>query len=545
MARTVSITISANDSFSAVFQKYGASLNEAVSQNQQLNVSTGGASGAIDELGTAVKGAIVAYAGMKGIQLVGDMLDIGQKVNVASQTFDALTSKIGGSSANMRALQIATGNTVTDFNLLVGANRLLQMGLATNSDELGRLSGMAVKLGSSMGMDATKSMSDFSLMLANNSIMRLDQFGISSGRVRQRMQELQQTMEGIDKNEAFKLAVLEEGQAALDRLGAAADANSTPILRLVTSVQNLVNVFNTDLNTGANSVIGILEILTGNNPIQKKQEADKAQAQAQAQAVAEVYAQRYHEALGSEYQALGTADLLFQNSLAVANQNPQMSSGDAVAQAYSAFTYNDTVGVSDEELQKMQQVTYAMLEQKKAAEDIARSQQESASIIQQQKQLYQDYLATGGGDDRQASLADQRAGRDYAASSQLEAATGSDLAKGGSSAGKTKPSEITSAMKTDLAAIAKDSGLAGDNIAKMVESISKGATHSKQIKEALDHIRAVVPIMFKFTADDPQGVLALIKQLGGGVGLGEIVRNSGGRVPGATAGGSMASATAD
>ena len=41
-----------------------------------------------------------------------------------------------------------------------------------------------------MGNGATESMENFALMLANQSILRLDSFGISSGKVTARIEEL-------------------------------------------------------------------------------------------------------------------------------------------------------------------------------------------------------------------------------------------------------------------------------------------------------------------------------------------------------------------
>lgn len=541
MAKTVSITISAQDNFSAVFQKYNNALGEANSQNSQIASTSSRAGNAMDEMGNAVTNAIVAYAGFKGLQAIGDLFQTGQQVTIVSSTFSQLTRNIGGAAANMDALRQATGGVTNDLTLMQGANKLLQMGLASNTDEMSKLAGMAVKLGSSMGMDATKSMSDFSLMLANNSIMRLDQFGISSGRVRQRMQELQQTMEGIDKNEAFKLAVLEEGQLALDRLGEAATAAETPLNRLQTKLQNIAEGFAGNFAEGVNGAAGIIELAMGQNPIQVAQERQKKQEQTDFSSYYGAMFQQQAAGQGIDLASMfGKQENLDAAITSVFDKFKEQGEGaiDSISQDLNGMSYQLSGMTNDQLPEVMAGVLRQYIADQKAVV-------EQAAYAASPAGMYDAYLKTGGGDDRQASLADQRAGRDYAASSQLEAATSSDLAQSGSGAGKTKPSEITSAMKTDLAAIAKDSGVAGDNIAKMVASISKGSTHAKQIKEALDEIRSVIAVTFKFTADDPQGLLALIKQLGGGLSLGDAVRANGGRVPGATASGHTASATAD
>jgi hypothetical protein len=266
-----------------------------------------------------------------------------------------------------------------------------------------------------MGMDARKAMSDFSLMLANNSIMRLDQFGISSGRVRERIHELQAATDGLSRSDAFKMAVLEEGAAALERLGSAAFAAETPMNRLAASVQNMAQSFAGDFTTGLNSTIGILEIATGNNQVQ-------LQIESTATANATAYAQRYHEALGDNFAALDTANLLFKSALTNITANPALTATEATQNAFNALTYNETVGISDEELQRMYSATFTMLEQKTAAEAAAKAQQEQAEALAEsarQAILLEKYLAIS--DDRKSATLERKG---FAAQELAEQAAG-------------------------------------------------------------------------------------------------------------------------
>lgn len=402
MSRDITIVLRAQDAYSSTLTDFNNKVGNIATTSTRLKEEGGKASNAIQDMGNKVQGAIVAFAGWKGVQLIGDMIDLGQQVNIASQTFNALTQDIGGSEANMSALRRATGGVVDSMTLMVSGNKLLQMGLATNTDELAKMTEIATKLGSSMGMDATKAMSDFSLMLANNSIMRLDQFGISSGQVRARILELQAATDGLSRSDAFKMAVMEIGAQALDRLGNAATAAQTPVNRLVTSVQNLAQSFAGDFTTGLNSTIGILEIATGNNPVQQEQTA-------QAQHLAEAYAQHFHNTLGSEFKALGTADLVLNKAFELSLKSPDMSAFEAAMQATSQLTAGDKMGISKEALEHMIDVTAMMLEQRKGVEDSAEAYQTEAAAIAEataQAERFADALAMP--DDRQDSLAQQR-----------------------------------------------------------------------------------------------------------------------------------------
>ena len=217
---------------------------------------------------------------------------------------------------------------------------------------------------------------------------------------------------------------------------------------------------------------------------------------------------------------------------AFANMQLGMGATDALQTAFSALDFNDTVGYTDEDLQRIAGVTMQMLQQSESAKIIADEQLKAAEA----QQLYKDYLAAGGGDDRQASLRSQQEAQDYALMSSYEGMLGSDLAQT-SRAGKTlQPAEITSSMKTDLAAIAKDSATAGSHIARMTDHLGRAADYSQAIQRSLQNIQTQYELSFKFTADDPNGILGIIKAQMGGVGLADAVRSNGGQVPGATKG---------
>lgn len=273
MSRDITIVLKVDNQFSTPLQQFNTEIGKVSQTTTDLGNATQKQNTAFDGMAKSIQAGIAAYAGWKGAQLIGEMYDLGRKVDTANEVFSALTKNIGGASTNMDALQKATGGTVDKLTLMEGNNKLLQMGLVANTEEMEKMTGMAVRLGSSMGMDATKAMSDFSLMLANNSIMRLDQFGISSGEVRAKIIELQAATDGLSRSDAFKMAVMEIGSKALDRLGSAATAAETPIARLQASVSNMAQDFSGRFATGANAVVGIIQVASGSYPGQAENKA--------------------------------------------------------------------------------------------------------------------------------------------------------------------------------------------------------------------------------------------------------------------------------
>ena len=413
MSRDVTIVLKVTDNFSQPLQQFNTQIGGIGTTTDKLGDSTKKTNSALDDFSSSIKAGIVAYAGWKGAEAVSEMFQLGQKVDITSQTFDALTSDIGGAATNMRSLNTATGSTVDNLTLMQGANKLLQMGLVTNSDELSKMAGMAVKLGSSMGMDATKSMSDFSLMLANNSIMRLDQFGISSGEVREKIIELQAATDGLSRSDAFKMAVMEIGSKALEKLGSAATASETPMNRLAATVQNMAQSFAGDFATGVNSVAGILELAAGQNPIQMQQQSQVEQF-ATANAIA--YADRFFNTVDEQFAQAQNAETFFspeysqkilQSLFANMKANPGMDLSSIVQNTMLPLTGT----MDDEHTQILAGQLYTMGQMQITAEATAKAQQEQAAAqaeVAKQAQIYSNYLNSGGGDDRQDSLASQR-----------------------------------------------------------------------------------------------------------------------------------------
>ncbi|MDR0608015.1 MAG: hypothetical protein LBG52_06870 [Candidatus Peribacteria bacterium] len=89
-----------------------------------------------------------------------------------------------------------------------------------------------------MGNSATQSMADFAALLANQSLPRLDTFGISSGKVRERIEELMNATAGMTREEAFMTAVMEEGTKSMERLGVQSDTAGEKMQKMNTMLYN-------------------------------------------------------------------------------------------------------------------------------------------------------------------------------------------------------------------------------------------------------------------------------------------------------------------
>jgi len=91
-------------------------------------------------------------------------------------------------------------------------------------------------------------------MLANQSILRLDTFGISSGKVRTRITELMEATKDMTREEAFQIAVFEQGEIAMARLGDAVDDNMLKVEQQQAAYENLRN----EVGRGFSGLVGFI-----------------------------------------------------------------------------------------------------------------------------------------------------------------------------------------------------------------------------------------------------------------------------------------------
>jgi len=216
---------------------------QAIKQARQEIASTGKESNKTGDSLAGLKKAAAfaagAFAAIKSAQAAVDFVKMGAQVQAVEQRFVAFAGGAQQAQGYMEAFATATDGTVDRMGAMAGASKMLQMGLVDNAGEMETMAAIAVKLGNQT-MGASDRLGDFAALLANRSIPRLDNFGISSGRVRERVQEL--TKAGHELDQAFKLAVLEEGRKSLEILGDTSELASTKIARIEASL--------TDLKTG-------------------------------------------------------------------------------------------------------------------------------------------------------------------------------------------------------------------------------------------------------------------------------------------------------
>ena len=213
-----------------------AAANQMGGAFSNLGNILGGAG--LGNLGAMLGGAGLVTLGTQIGRTLVDLTDLGETLSRQRAYFEVWSGGARAAADNLAAMSRATQGAMSEIDMMAGANKLLSMGLATNAKELETLAHMAVMLGGST-RTASQSMEEFALLLANQSILRLDTFGISGARVRERIEELQSATKGLSREQAFLTAVMEEGGRKVKSLDEAGINAATSADQLRTAWQLL------------------------------------------------------------------------------------------------------------------------------------------------------------------------------------------------------------------------------------------------------------------------------------------------------------------
>lgn len=170
-----------------------------------------------------------------------DLAEQGDQIQRTKEKFDALAETIHTTGdALLSGLREATHGAVSDLDLLTAGTTFMNMGFVRSQDEAESLI-QKILLLKKPTEDTTTAIDNFSLMLANASVARLDSFGLSSGRVKARMEELQKATAGMTREQAFTIATMEEMSVAIDKQGLSVEDLGTSYERLKTMGINWLN----------------------------------------------------------------------------------------------------------------------------------------------------------------------------------------------------------------------------------------------------------------------------------------------------------------
>lgn len=190
-----------------------------------------------------------------GIEAAWETLDEGRSLDQARDRFEALSKSIGTSAESLTAqLTTATQGAMTQAQLAATIGQLIETGLVGSADQASHLADMIIRLKKPTD-DISDAFGNFSSMLLNQSIPRLDSFGISGAAVRDDIDRLMRSTEGLTREQAFLQAVMEQGEKTLQRTGQASGSTVSDMERLRAKLSDLKDGFIVALYEGMQPLI--------------------------------------------------------------------------------------------------------------------------------------------------------------------------------------------------------------------------------------------------------------------------------------------------
>jgi hypothetical protein len=208
-----------------------AKTTDEIKKLGKASKDTGDIAGKFNKKMLAVQATVLAM-GIALVKGVPALMNQGIAIKRANVALEAYTGSTEAAEEALEGVIRATDGAIDKFTATQNATKLFSMGLASNAAEAEKLTKIAVTLGAAMGKDAKGAFEEFTLLLANQSIQRLDTFGISAGQVRTRINELTAANKDLDRQTAFMIATMEIGEQRLGELDAAGfeASNSVDIL---------------------------------------------------------------------------------------------------------------------------------------------------------------------------------------------------------------------------------------------------------------------------------------------------------------------------
>jgi hypothetical protein len=212
----------------------------------------GAAEKGLDGLVALAQATAVVTAGLYGASKVASAflraLDRGAGLELTEQRFNRLAKSIGTTGEALRTnLNTATAGLLSNSQQMALVTDLVALGLANDADQAVRLSRVVTELDQDMGQ--------LTLALANQSVKRFDQLGVSLVGFKDKLEDLKGTMSDED---AFTMAFLQQAEEQIERVGGVAGTTAGDIRRLRADWNDLKDAVSQDLAREAGPILAEL-----------------------------------------------------------------------------------------------------------------------------------------------------------------------------------------------------------------------------------------------------------------------------------------------
>ena len=174
----------------------------------------------------------LAQKAVEAFKKVYDFSRQGAELEVTTLKFDRLAESIGTTSDELlMSLRRATDGIMSDQELMQSAADMIGLGLANTEDQAIRLANVSSQLGMNMNQ--------LTLTLTNQTTMRFDTLNMRVAGFDEKLQKLKKT--GMDTDEAFTEAFLQQAEEQLLRVGSVTEMNIGSYMRFEAAIKNAMD----------------------------------------------------------------------------------------------------------------------------------------------------------------------------------------------------------------------------------------------------------------------------------------------------------------
>lgn len=226
--RTRTITLRINDQFSRELKEFVRQMDAAERSTEGLTKAASGSGrwGGFKQLNQdlfyVTQNAKLMYDTFSQVfRQANEWAQIGIGAERSKIALTGLAGSAESAAQWIEAVNAGAHGALTEGEAAANAYRLMRFGLADTAEEAQKFIDTVSKVAlvnPQLG-GTEEAINQIQLTLSNMSFMRLDQLGISAGVVRRRMQELKDEFAGLETEDAFRMAVMEQLNEQADLLG--------------------------------------------------------------------------------------------------------------------------------------------------------------------------------------------------------------------------------------------------------------------------------------------------------------------------------------
>ena len=204
-------------------------VNIIITTKDKTSAEASKAEKSLLSLANAAKVVALAHVAMRMAQKALEFVKLGAEADAAERRLIAFAGGVEQAEEYLKALNAGADNTIDRMTGMAQASRMLETDMVRNTYEMETAGAMVSKLGNQT-WSTERRMQSLTMLLANQTILRLDDFGLSVESVRKRQKELE--AQGLSTERAFRAAVFEEASAKLAVLGDTSDTAATQVAAL-------------------------------------------------------------------------------------------------------------------------------------------------------------------------------------------------------------------------------------------------------------------------------------------------------------------------